>query len=189
MMKRWTPTLVLILLPSVFCHGLLKSVGGDGGRSVWSQFIPSARQQDYWARQDSFSFVTAWAPTPCQSDYMACGAFNRPGNVQPVTIRAGDVIDVLETFGYHPGVARFYLKAITPGQPPRQGSEDLKSGWFLIGADVTAKNLLTGSDQLHYLKIPQCIPSGSYMLRVELLAIHLYRSMQCFGKLFHERGD
>ncbi len=153
-------------------HGLLKSVKGTG-RGVWNGWRGNARAEDPTAHNDGFSLITQWSPVPCVSwKNIACGAFGNTGG--EINVDAGDMIDVVETFGYHPGVARWFLRRGTDG--------DLNKGWMMIGRDLTAKNLRVGSDQVHYVKIPQCIPSGRYMLRVELIAVHIYRQLQCFSR-------
>ncbi|KAI0390762.1 glycoside hydrolase family 61 protein [Xylariaceae sp. FL0594] len=102
-----------------------------------------------------------------------------PGNegAKTMTVKAGDTVGfTAESSVSHPGVLQFYMAKVPAGQTASSW-DGSGAVWFKIfsqGPNISPSGLTWPSDGLKQVttKIPSCIPSGDYLLRVEHIALH-----------------
>ncbi|KAF3920656.1 Endoglucanase-7 [Orbilia brochopaga] len=77
---------------------------------------------------------------------------------------------------FHPGPLLFYLAKVPSGKTAANFEGDGGAVWFKIyenQATITSSSITWPSGQTTVsVKIPSCIPSGQYLLRVEHIALH-----------------
>jgi hypothetical protein len=102
-----------------------------------------------------------------------------PGNegAKTMTVKAGDTVGFqADASVSHPGVLQFYMAKVPSGQTAASW-DGSGAVWFKVysqGPNISPSGLTWPSQGARQVttKIPSCIPSGDYLLRVEHIALH-----------------
>ncbi|RYP61421.1 hypothetical protein DL769_007706 [Monosporascus sp. CRB-8-3] len=114
--------------------------------------------------------------TDVKSNDIVCNVGGTSGaGVSTVAARAGDTITVQWDQSTHPGPITHFLYGPVSGAAA--SASGVGAGWFKIDelnyeGGRWANEIMSAKDMKHSFRLPERLPSGEYLLRSEMLALH-----------------
>lgn len=164
---KFSSAAVLLAAATVDAHYVFKNIIVGGKTSA-----------DWVNVRKTTNYQSNGPVTDVSSSQMTCYQL-APGNegAKTVTVKAGDTMAYVATSSVsHPGPLSFWMAKAPSGQTADQMTGE-GPVWFKISQDyptITSQSITwpsMGKTTLN-VKIPSCIPSGDYLLRVEHIALH-----------------